>query len=93
MEILPRRYTDRPTRILGADDAGELEVGRERTRPSLVVILENNFSDPFKDFGILFQRRRYIAVGAKKPDRAVEEFLEFFSRHEMMQCSGFVRGC
>ena len=91
MECPRRCLSTRPTILLREVDADELELGRERT--SLVIILENNLSDLFKDFGILLQSRRYIAVVTKKPDRAVEEFLELFSGHEMVQGSGFVRGC
>lgn len=66
-----------------------LEVGRERP---LVIILKNDVSDRFKDLGITIQCRRYIAVVTKKLDRAVKQFFELFSGHEMIQGSGFVRG-
>lgn len=64
-----------------------LEIGRERP---LVIVHENHFSDRFQDRGIFFQGRRYIAVVTKKLDRPVEEFLEFFSRDERIQGTGFI---
>lgn len=67
-----------------------LEIGRERP---LVIVHENHFLDRFKDRGILFQGRRYVAVVTKKLDRPVEEFLEFFSGYEMIQSSGFIGRC
>lgn len=68
-----------------------LEIGRERT--SRVIVLKNDLSNRFKDSGILFQCRGYIAVVTKELDRTVEEFLELISGHQMIQDFGFVRRC